>query len=177
MPQIRIDTSELTYTWFWLPGHLPHFVDGSLPGGVAVDLHAGGYAFQQTRNRACDLRFRVEDDGTVDYAAAHDHLLHGRGTDTLKVVGVPVTLNPTGSPRPVLPLWGGCHEPLGTRERTVRMPPGPAYAIRLGLVPSTVVEFSVAADGRVDYPSEYERALSGRGTDCLTVDLDTVGRH
>ena len=44
-------------------------------------------------------------------------------------------------------------------------------------MPSTVVEFSVAADGRVDYPSEYERALSGRGTGCLTVDLDTVGRH
>ena len=44
------------------------------------------------------------------------------------------------------------------------MPPGTAYEIRLGLVPSAVLEFSVAADGRVDYPSEYERALSGRGT-------------
>ncbi len=177
MPQIWIDTSELTYTWFWLPGHLPHFVDGSPPGGVAVGLEVGGYAFQQTRNRACDLRFRVEEDGTVDYAASQDHLLQGRRTSTLKVVGVPVTLNPTGSPGPVLPLWGGCHEPLDTNERTVRIPPGPAYTIRLGLVPSTVVEFSVAADGRVDYPSEYERALSGRGTGCLTVDLDTVGRH
>jgi hypothetical protein len=177
MPEIRIDTSELTYSWFWLPSHLPHFVDGSVPGGAAVDLYPGTYAFQQTRNRACDLRFRVEEDGTVDYAASHDHLLHGRGTSTLRVVGVPVTLNPTGSPRPVLPMWGGCHEPLDTSESTVRMPPGSAYAIRLGLVPSTVVEFSVAADGRVDYPSEYERALSGRGTGCLTVDLDTVGRH
>ena len=54
------------------------------------------------------------------------------------------------------------------------MPPGTAYEIRLGLVPSNVLEFSVAADGRVDYPSEYDRALSGRGTDCLTVDLDTL---
>ena len=54
-----------------------------------MDLHPGGYAFQQTRNRACDVRFRVEDDGTVDYAAAHDHLLRGRGTSTLRVVGDP----------------------------------------------------------------------------------------
>ena len=177
MLHIRIDTSELNDPWFWMPAHLPHFIDGSGPGGAAVDLYPGTYAFQQTRDRACDLRFRVEDDGTVDYAASQDHLLHGRRTGTLRVVGVPVTLNPTGSPRPVLPLWGGCHEPLDTRERTVRMPPGPGYAIRLGLVPSTVVEFSVAADGRVDYPSEYERALSGRGTGRLTVDLDTVGCH
>jgi len=177
MPEIRIDTSELTYPWFWLPRHLPHFVDGSLPGGAVVRLRPGGYAFQQTRDRACDLRFRVDDDGTVDYAAAHGALLRGRGTTTLRVVGVPVTLNPTGSPRPVLPMWGGCHEPLDPELRTVRMPPGSAYEIRLGLVPGTVVEFSVAADGRVDYRREYERALSGRGTGCLTVDLDTVGSH
>lgn len=177
MHEIRIDTRELTYSWFWLPGHLPHFVDGSAPGGVVVRLDPGEYPFQQTRDRACDLRFRVDDDGTVDFDAVHDHLLHGRGTSTLQVVGVPVTLNPTGVPRPVLPMWGGCHEPLDTRLSTVRMPPGSSYEIRLGLVPSTVVEFSVAADGLVDYPRQYERALSGRGTGCLTVDLDTAGRH
>lgn len=177
MPLIRIDTSELTYPWFWLPGHLPHFVDGSVPGGAVVDLLPGDYAFQQTRDRATDLRFHVGDEGTVDFHPRHDHLLGGRGTRTLHVRGVPVTLRPTGRPRPVLPMWGGCHEPLDTGERTVRMPPGSAYALRLGLVPSTVVEFSVAADGSVDYRTEYDRALSGRGTDCLTLDLDTVGCH
>lgn len=174
MPEIRIDTSELTYPWFWLPGHLPHFVDGSVPGGAVVDLEPGRYPFQQTRERPCDVDFRVTAQGTVDFDPSHDHLLRGRGTGTLHVVGVPVTLRPTGSPRPMLPMWGGCHEPLGTRVRTVRMPPGTAYEIRLGLVPSTVVEFSVAADGRVDYPRQYDRGLSGRGTDCLTVDLDSL---
>ena len=177
MTQIRIDTSELTYPWFWLPGHLPHFVDGSVPGGARVCLAPGDYAFQQTRDRATDLRFHVIDEGVVDFHRRHDHLLEGRGTSTLRVLGVPVTLRPTGTPRPVLPMWGGCREPLDASVRTVRMPPGSAYAIRLGLVPSTVVEFSVSADGSVDYRREYDRALSGRGTDCLTLDLDTVGRH
>lgn len=177
MPEIRIDTSELTYSWFWLPGHLPHFVDGSVPGGAVVHLTPGDYAFQQTRYRATDLRFHVTDEGTVDFHPRHDDQLEGRGTGTLRVRGVPVTLRPTGTPRPVLPMWGGCHEPLDTSARTLRMPTGPAYAIRLGSVPSTVVEFSVAADGRVDYRSEYDRALSGRGTGCLTLDLDRVGRH
>ena len=58
--------------------------------------------------------------------------------------------------------------------RTVRMPPGTAYALRLGLVPSEVVEFSVGPDGVVDYGPEYERALSGRGTARLRV---TAGRR
>ena len=174
MPEIRIDTSELTYPWFWIPGHLDHFVDGAVPGGAVVRLDPGEYRFQQTRDRACDVAFRVTPEGTVDFDADHEHLLGGRGTSTLQVVGVPVTLNPTGRPRPLLPMWGGCYEPIDAQKQTVRMPPGTAYEFRLGPRPRTVLEFSVAADGRVDYPREYDRALSGRGTGCLTVDLDTL---
>ena len=176
MPEIRIDTAELTYPWFWLPAHLPHFLDGSVPGGAVVHLEPGRYPFQQTRDRPSDVGFRVTRRGTVDFDAGFDHLLHGRGTSTLHVVGVPVTIAPTGAGRPLLPMWGGCRESIGTRAHTVRMPPGTAYELRLGLRPSTVVEFSVAYDGRVDYPPALERALSGRGTDCLAVDLDTLSR-
>jgi hypothetical protein len=176
MPRIRIDTSELTYPWFWLPGHLPHFVDGSVRGGAVADLAPGAYRFQQTRARPSDLEFRVTPDGTVDVDPDDDHLLRGRGTDTLHVVGVPVTIEPTGGGLPLLPMWGGCREPIGARVRTVRMPPGSAYEIRLGLVPSTVVEFSVAPDGRVDYPRDHDSALSGRGTGRLKVDLATLSR-
>ena len=49
--------------------------------------------------------------------------------------------------------------------------------IRVGVPAGAVLEFSVAADGRVDYPRAYERALSGRGTARLTVDLDTAARQ
>ena len=172
MPRIRIDTSALTYSWFWLPDHLPRFVDGSVPGGVAVDLAVGEYAVQQTRERASDLRFHVTPLGTVDFAPEDDHLLLGRGTSTLHVLGVPVTLDPGAAPHPLLPMWGGCREPIG-RARTVRMPPGTAYALRIGVVASEVLEFSVRPDGAVDYGPEFEHALSGRGTACLTVDLAT----
>ena len=171
MPRIQIDTSALTYPWFWLPEHLPHFVDGSVPGGVQVDLAAGEYAVQQTRERASDLRFRVTPHNTVDFAPDVDHLLRGRGTSTLHVLGVPVVLDPRQTGCPLLPMWGGCREPIGARAATVRMPPGQAYTLRIGLVPSEVLEFSVRPDGVVDYGPEYEHALSGRGTSCLTVDL------
>lgn len=177
MPVIWIDTSALTYPWFWLPGHLPHFVDGSTPGGAEVVLDPGDHTFQQTRNRACDVHFRVTEDGAVDFAPDQDQVLRGRGTNTLHVVGVPVTLRPTGSPTPLLPLlplWGGCHEVIAGDARTVRMPPGAAYEIRLGVVAGAVLEFSVGRDGVVDYPARHEESLSGRGTGILTVDLDTL---
>ncbi len=174
MHAIAIDTTDLTYPWLWIPGQLPHFVDGSGRGGARVRLPAGTFAFQQTRTRASDLRFTVTDDGVVDYPAAHEGVLTGRGTDTLRVHGLEVTLRPAGRPRPLLPLWGGCREPLGARERTLRIPPGSCYAMRLLHQPRRVVEFHVAADGAVDYPRACEEALSGRGTATLTVDLDRL---
>jgi hypothetical protein len=174
MHTIRIDTSELTYPWLWIPGCLPHFVDGSLRGGAGVRLPAGTYAVQQTRERSSDLRFSVTDDGVVDYPHAAGRQLSGRGTATLRVHGVDVTFRPTGRARPLLPLWGGCREPLGARVRTLRMPPGSAYGMRLLHLPRRILEFHVGRDGVVDYPADCERALSGRGTGTLSVDLDAL---
>lgn len=176
MPVIRIDTSALTYPWFWLPGHLVHFLDGSVPGGATVTLEPGDYTFQQTRERACDVHFRVTADGAVDYPADQREVLRGRGTGILHVLGVPVTLRPRGATGGLLPLWGGCREPIVDGVRTLRMPPGRDYQLRLATVVHAVVEFAVARDGSVDYPAHHEGALSGRGTGILTVDLDTLAR-
>ena len=139
-----------------------------------VQLDPGEYPFQQTRDRACDVAFRVTPDGTVDFDAEHDHLLGGRGTSTLHVVGVPVTLNPTGSPRPCCRCGVAATSRSAPREQTVRMPPGTAYESVSGPAQHRA-RFSVAADGRVDYPASTTAPLSGRGTGCLTVDLDTLG--
>jgi len=174
MHTIRIDTSELTYPWLWIPGQLPHFVDGSVRDGAVVRLQSGTFVFQQTRSHASDVRFSVTDDGLVDYPSTHEHVLGGRGTTTLRVRGLEVTFNPTGRARPLLPLWGGCREPLGARTRTLRIPPGSAYAMRLLHVPRRVLEFRVGADGVVDYAAAFEESLSGRGTGTLTVDLDRL---
>lgn len=169
MPVIHVDTSDLTYSWFWIPGQLSHFVDGSDPGGVAVSLPPGDYAFQQTRGRASDLQFLVRDDGLVDYDRRQEKFLRGRNTSTLRVVGVPVTLDRVGESLNVLPMWGGCFHPIAPRAQSVRMVPGTAYEIRLGRMSNRVVTFDVRRDGVVDYDAEYDRTLSGRGTGRLTV--------
>ncbi|MEO6789385.1 MAG: hypothetical protein ABI249_07570 [Ornithinibacter sp.] len=169
MPVIHVDTSDLTYGWFWVPGHLSHFVDGSRPGGVEVTLPPGDYAFQQTRERASDLRFRVRDDGLVDYERRHEGFLRGRGTPTLRVVGVPLTLDSEVESLQVLPLWGGCFHPIATREQSVRLAPGTAYEIRLGRAANRVLAFDVGHDGVVDYDPQFDSIMSGRGTRRLTV--------
>ena len=176
MPLIHVDTGALTYPWFWLPGVVPHFVDGSVPGGAAVSLPAGRYTVQQTRDHPCDLGFVVTPDGLVEYAASDDHLLRGRGTTTLHVLGLPVTLTSGGGAPPLLPMWGGCVEPIRDAVRTVRMPPGRDYALRLGRLSREHLRFSVRRDGVVDYAAEFETALSGRGTACLTVDPPVARR-
>lgn len=169
MPVIHIDTSDLTYGWFWVPGHLPHFLDGSNPGGTAVELGAGEYAFQQTRSQPSALRFEVTADGLVDYDRKHADFFLGRGTTTLRVVGVPVTLRGSRTSLQVLPMWGGCIHPIELEERAVRMPPGTAYEVRLGRASTTVLTFDVRPDGVVDYDAEFEEMLSGRGTGRLLV--------
>lgn len=174
MHTIRIDTSPLTYARLRVPGATGHLVDGSVRGGAAVTLAAGRHTVEQSQRPGTALPFEVTEDGFVDYPASLDGVLAGRGSRTLRVVGVDVTVRPTGRARPLLPLWGGCREPIGARVRTLRMPPGEAWALRLLQRPSTLLEFHVGADGRVDYPAACERALSGRGTGVLTVDLDAL---
>jgi hypothetical protein len=137
-----------------------------------VDLPPGRYRFQQTRDRPSDLAFHVTDEGTVDFEAGADRYLRGRDTSTLQVRGVPVTIDPQGASTTILPRWGGCQEPVGSRGRTVHIPPGRAYEIRLGLVPSRILTFTVLPDGAVDYGPAHERVLSGRGTSTLTLHLD-----
>ena len=61
-------------------------------------------------------------------------------------------------------------------SRTLRMPPGRDYALRLGRSRGSILRFSVRRDGAVDYAAEYEHALSGRGTACLTVDPPVARR-
>lgn len=170
MPVIRIDTSALTYPWFRVPGRLFRFVDGSQPGGVPVRLDPGEYALQQTRHRASTARFAVSDDGVVEVPPGVEHLFDGSGTDTLLVLGVQVTLQALDDEAVMLPMWGGCREPVAGDARTVRMLPGVGYELRLLGRPFGMVAFDVGRDGTVRYDPRLEPPLSGRGTRVLGVE-------
>jgi len=91
MANIRIDTKQLTYTQFQVPGVTPATVDGT--HAVLLSLEPGTYNFQQ--GSSADFDFRVTLDGTIDYDTRYDAFLSGRGSETLIVRGFPVALDST----------------------------------------------------------------------------------
>ena len=84
MPEIRIDTAELTYPWFWIPGHLAHFLDGSVPGGAVVNLDPGEYPFQQTRDHPCDVGVPPPPELALDLLAAAPSSRSDRSADSIR---------------------------------------------------------------------------------------------
>ncbi|WP_311315032.1 hypothetical protein [Streptomyces naphthomycinicus] len=91
MAEIRIDSSSLTFTKFSVSGHSPDLVDGAT--APAVSLDPGIYGIEQIPGRPASFEFRVTQEGLVDFDAAHDAFLGGRGTSSLVLRGFPVTLD------------------------------------------------------------------------------------
>ncbi|MEU5525227.1 hypothetical protein ABZ759_32590 [Streptomyces sp. NPDC047860] len=91
MAEIRIDSSGLTFTKFSVSGHSPELVDGAT--APAVSLAPGIYGIEQIPGRPASFEFRVTQEGLVDFDAAHDVFLGGRGTSSLVLRGFPVTLD------------------------------------------------------------------------------------
>ncbi|WP_328876362.1 hypothetical protein OHT76_43520 [Streptomyces sp. NBC_00287] len=91
MAEIRIDSSGLTFTKFSVSGHSPDLVDGA--GAPMLALAPGSYGIEQIPGRPARFEFQVTQEGFVEYDAANDAFLGGRGTSTLILRGFPVTLD------------------------------------------------------------------------------------
>src|SRR5215203_6960568 len=80
MPDIEIDTSQLTFPLFTIPGTTTGFVDGSKLPRPRISLPArAGYRLQQGSAALADFEFEVKDDGTVGFDEAFDGFVSGRG--------------------------------------------------------------------------------------------------
>jgi hypothetical protein len=75
MADIRIDTSRLTYRFFQIRGQTPTPIDGT--ASPTLSLAPGSYTFQQG---GPTFNFQITASGVVDYDAANDQFLTGRGT-------------------------------------------------------------------------------------------------
>ncbi|WP_406088855.1 hypothetical protein [Streptomyces sp. NBC_01013] len=89
--EIRIDSSGLTFTKFSVSGHGPDLVDGA--GAPVLSLAPGVYGIEQVPGQPASFEFQVTQEGFVEYDAANDAFLGGRGTSTLILRGFPVTLD------------------------------------------------------------------------------------
>jgi cysteine-rich repeat protein len=121
--------------------------------------------------------FSVTSTGAVDFDAAFDAYVAGRGTSTLTVSGFPITFDLTGAASAAFNLDSG-NEGGGSTcaPATLRLLPATHYALE---IPSSTqpptVRISVSTTGTLDYVCDPmvdtcdESCVSGRGTSTLRV--------
>jgi phenolic acid decarboxylase len=134
-------------------------LDSSL-ASITTRLLPGQHAFWNYGGSS--QSFTVANDGTIDYDSALDGFVSGRGTSSLAVTGVALTIDPTA--RGASYLWVDYTVLEATAPVTVRLLPGQhAVWFSTGLSYS----FTVAADGTIDYDPALDGVFSGRGTSTL----------
>src|SRR5262249_47370711 len=113
--------------------------------------------------------FTVNADGTIDYDAALEGVLTGRGTRTLGIHGVTVQVDASALSGSFLSLDYVTHDPA--TPFGVTLLPGQHFVYGYG---STITWFTVNADGTIDYDAALEGVLTGRGTRTLGIHGATV---
>jgi hypothetical protein len=162
---IRVDAGELTYKKFLVLDQSATVFDGSAVDVLA--LASGTYNFRQP-DIGADFTFEVTPDGFVNYSAANDSFLSGRGTSTLVVRGFRIGLDARTLSHDLQPF--SLSEIL-SRERThvLTLLPAKGYAF----LPSSQFvgdfRFDVTPEGTINYDQGSEGFVSGRGSSQLVV--------
>ena len=161
---VTIDATALTVPNFLIGG--AGFQDGTM---VQTLTHVPGTkAFAEQSGGSFD--FIVGLDGTIDYGAALDGFLSGRGTTGLVVHGFDVTVDATSLTVPNF-LIGGAGFQDGTMVQTLTHVPGTkAFAEQSG----GSFDFTIGPDGAIDYAVGLDGFLAGRGTTALVVQGYTI---
>ncbi|MEU0881935.1 hypothetical protein ABZ345_25260 [Lentzea sp. NPDC005914] len=149
-----------------------HFVLPSKTGWLdartvqTLQLAPGGYGFQAGGTAA--FSFTVEQNGTISYADELEGFLSGKGTRTLRVEGVVITIDA----RWLAPGAGVLlsHVPSDSRDwimcKKVRMVPAKPYYVQQGSGQIVNMSFEVTRDGRVLFDPRLGYAR-GNGTSTL----------
>jgi hypothetical protein len=165
---IRIDATQLVYRSFTIPGQTDWI---SARGVQSLTLAPGQYSFQVASGYFADFTFVVTPQGTIDYDPRFAPFLSGRGTSTLVIVGLPVTLDArylSGSG--VLLVVPSTNEDWITFKQC-RMVPASSYSVQQGSGEVTSFTFKLGLDGRFTYEAVHDVAhggfLAGPGTSAL----------
>ena len=118
------------------------------------------------------VEFELDLAGNVDYESSLDLALAGRGTPTLDVRGIDISIDATCTAfnPPQFHLYSAGSFPT-TAVHLFTVLPGP-YRIDVGNDPPLILVFGVARNGLVDYPVDFEPNLAGRGSSALRIRTD-----
>ena len=133
----------------------------------------GLYRFEMPASHpGMTFHFTLGIDGMLDFDASHDGYASGRGTSTLTVVGLPLTIDATALSHPDFNmLSGGAGSGLSSLVSTFRLLPTTGYPLVFQSPASTLnlFPFTFSTNGTVDYDLSHDAYVSGRGTSTLTV--------
>jgi predicted outer membrane repeat protein len=135
-------------------------------------LAPGPHTLTTTEGLGNSLTFFVAADGTVDYDLSLNGVLAGRGTTTLVVSGVTVTIDARALSIPVLDVDNALFAKTDQPISFTGLPGGAFLDDYAG--GGAMARFGVGADGTVSYDPALAGVLSGSGTSALTVHGVTI---
>lgn len=167
---VSVDATQLMYRFFVIPGVTSGWVDSRTV--QPFNLAPGQYAFQVGSGYYADFTFTVTPTGTVDYSTSFDTFLSGRGTNTLKINGLVVTLDARYLSGSGVLLVAPLTNEDWISYKTVRMVPASYYSVQQGSGEVANFAFKLGIDGNWSYSTSYDASaggfLSGNGTSTLT---------
>jgi len=160
--QVNIDFSELSYSNFYLPG-ITSFTATNEP--MPFILMPGGHGLTMATGHDPEpaFDFTVEADGTLQFDPSLDSLIDGRGTGDMMLHGTRISIDARGLTASFA-VEGLTINPV-EKILIVNFMPG---AHRLHSSEIDFV-FTVTPDLTVDYGTEVDESVSGRGTATLIV--------
>jgi hypothetical protein len=154
------------------PGFSLIDVTGTLPTNSVqtVQLEPGSYRLLTHGTADTTWQFEITPEGLVDYQPSLDvtqgGFLSDRGTMTLTLIGLPVTLDARELSNDRYLILGVTDWLTNTEPYTLRLLPG-SYSIVQGNGLVTEVAFTLNSNGLIDYAAESNAFLAGRGTNSI----------
>ncbi|GGW87837.1 hypothetical protein [Streptomyces galilaeus] len=180
MPEIEIDTSQLTYPVIEIPEADSGPIDGSRATQSIVTLPTGtDYHLQLDNGLISDFSFAVTEEGTLDFAEACDSFLHGRGGRRLTVRGMPVQIDASALDYPLRPQTTGLlSPPISDHTYELSLVPASGYRLGTGDGISGYIDFDFSLEGYVELgPETVEFATAeGNTLTILGVTINIDGR-
>ena len=116
------------------------------------------------------IQFEVTQAGTLDYDSSLDSVLSGRGSTTLTVQGVSLTVDATAlDARLLFSMYGVVSSQSVSSAQVVTLVPGQNEFHIAGQIPNFGFFFDMGSDGVIDFDPTLDAYVSGRGTSTLTV--------
>jgi hypothetical protein len=159
---IQIDTSQLSYPEFLVPGVTPAFLNGAT--SPSITLMPGTYGFQQASGYFADFTFTVDAAGNVGFDVNFNSFLQGAGTSKLIVVGFPIQLVATALDHDLLLMVAGAGILSHTSAHNLQLVPASHYGFQPGSGIVADFEFGVDLSGQVVVNASYSSFASSTGT-------------